>query len=384
MIISRRHKKTPLRTRVVKRIEEIPADAWNKVFPRVLESHDFFRSLDESNFEQFSFFYILVYERRQLVGATACFLVNYSLDTSINGPLRRVSNYVRKFKPGIFSIKTVVCGMPIGQGRIGASGDANKILKAILRRLEQVARKEKAAIIAFKDFDHSYTGMLDPLQKEGFSKFDSLPTTEMNIWFKDFEDYLKSLSGASRYDLRRKFKKVARDHVRIDFEILDKLDDDTIADVYGLYMQVVDQHDMSFERLPVDFFRIISRNMPRNVKFFLWRIDKKLTAFLFCLLSEELLIDYYVGLDYAVAHKYHLYFVKFRDVLNWCIKNKIKKYEMGITGYEPKRRLGFDFIPLYLYVKLRNRMLRPIFKFFCQFLKFENFDPDLRKAKRAG
>ena len=54
---------------------------------------------------------------------------------------------------------------------------------------------------------------------------------------------------------------------------------------------------------------------------------------------------------------------------------------MGITGYEPKRRLGFEFVPLYIYVKLRNRALRPVFNFICSFLKFENFDPSLQKAK---
>jgi len=379
LIISKRHKRISLRTRVVRRIEDVPREAWNKVFPDILESYDFFRSLDESNFDQFSFYYILVYERRALVGATNCFLVDYSLDTSISGPLRRASNYIRKFKPNIFSIKAFVCGMPIGQGRIGAAAEPDRILKAILRKMEQIAKKEKAAIVAFKDFDRSYTNMLDPLQKEGFSKFDSLPTTEMNIWFKDFEEYLKTLSGASRYDLRRKFKKVA--HAKIDFEAYDRFDEEAMAGMYDLYMQVVDKHDMGFEILPIDFFKIVSRNMPHNVKFFLWRVDKKLAAFLFCLMSEDLLIDYYVGLDYSIAHEYHLYFVKFRDVLNWCIKHKIKKYEMGITGYEPKRRLGFDFVPLYLYARLRNPVLRPVFKFFCQFLKFENFDPALKKKK---
>jgi predicted N-acyltransferase len=122
--------------------------------------------------------------------------------------------------------------------------------------------------------------------------------------------------------------------------------------------------------------------MPGRAKFFLYRIDGVLGAFLFCLISKEMFIDYYVGLNYSVAHKYHLYFIKFRDVLNWCIKHGIKTYEMGMTSYEPKRRLGFSLVPLYLYVKLRNRALRPVFNFICQFLKFENFDPELRKSKR--
>jgi predicted N-acyltransferase len=365
----------------VRTIDRISADDWNEVFPDILESYDFFRTLDGSNLEQFSFYYIMVYERAVPVGATVCFLMDYSLDTSISGPLRRLSNAVKRLMPNIFSLKALICGMPLGQGRIGASIHTDQVLRTILRRMEQIAKKQKAPIIAFKDFDRSYTSLLDPLQKEGFAKFDSLPTTELNVWFKDFEEYLMTLSGANRYDLRRKFKKVDG-HVKIDLEIADSLEDGALRDVYKLYLDIVAKHEMGFELLPMGFFKDISGNMPGRTKFFLWRMEGKLVAFLLCLVSEGVLIDYYVGLDYSVAHKYHLYFIKFRDVLNWCIKNGIKKYEMGITGYEPKRRLGFDFVPLYIYAKLRNRVLRPAFNLICQFLKFENFDPSLKKARQ--
>lgn len=383
MIISSRHKKLGLKTKVTRRISEIPVADWNRIFPDILEGYDFFRAMDESGLEQFSFYYIMVYNRKVPVGAAACFLVDYSLDTSINGPLRRVTNGIKKFAPNIFSLKALVCGIPMSRGRIGVAGDSDAAVRTILRRMEQIAKKSRAAIIAFKDFDQSCTKLLDPLQKTGFSKFDSLPTTELNILFKDFEEYLKTLSGANRYDLRRKFKKVDG-HIAIDLEVVDALDDRALQDVYKLYMDIVVKHDMGFEVLPMSFFRNISKNMPGRVKFFLWRIDGKLVTFLFSLVSGDLLIDYYLGLDYSIAYKYHLYFVKFRDCMNWCIKHKIKKYEMGITGYEPKRRLGFDFVPLYLYVKLRNRMLRPVFNLICQFLKFENFDPDLKEAKRRN
>jgi len=383
LIVSRRHKRLSLKTKVVKRIADIPADDWKRVFPDVLENYDFFNTLDESNLGQFFFYYIMVYERNIPIAASTCFLLNYSLDTSISGPLRRVTNSIKKIMPNIFSLKAVVCGMPIGQGRIGITGQADMVMKAILRRMEQIARKNRVPIIAFKDFDQTYTQMLDPLQKIGFAKFDSLPSTELNVWFKDFEEYLKTLSSANRYDLRRKFRRVDG-LVKIDMEIVEALEDGILQEVYKLYLDIIAKHDMGFELLPIEFFKNISKNMPRHTKFFLWRIEGKLVAFLLCLVSKDILIDYYVGLDYSIAHKYHLYFVKFRDILNWCIKNNIKKYEMGITGYEPKRRLGFDFVPLYLYVKLRNRMFRPIFKLICQFLKFENFDPSLKKAKKRA
>jgi predicted N-acyltransferase len=381
LIVSKRHKRTGLKTRVVRKITDIDAAEWKSVFPDVLESYEFLKTLDECNLEQFSLYYIMVYKGRAPVGATACFLVNYSLDTSISGPLRRISNSIKKAVPNIFSIKAFVCGMPIGQGRIGVIGDRDEVVKAILRRIEQAAKKLRASIVAFKDFDSTYDDMLSPLKKAGFTKFESLPTTELEVRFRDFEDYLKTLSGATRYDLRRKFKKVSGlEPVRL--EIVDSLNEGMLDDVYRLYLDIVAKNEMNFELLPKDFFRKISENMPGRAKFFLYRIDGVLGAFLFCLISKEMFIDYYVGLNYSVAHKYHLYFIKFRDVLNWCIKHGIKTYEMGMTSYEPKRRLGFSLVPLYLYVKLRNRALRPVFNFICQFLKFENFDPELRKSKR--
>ena len=54
--------------RIVRKISEIPAEEWIKVFPAVMESYYFFKTLDESNFEQFSFYYILVYDKDKLVG----------------------------------------------------------------------------------------------------------------------------------------------------------------------------------------------------------------------------------------------------------------------------------------------------------------------------
>lgn len=383
MIISRRHKRTALRTRVTRKISDIPVGDWNRVFPDVLESYDFFRTLDDSDFSQFSFYYIMVYKKNEPVGATACFSMDYSLDTSINGPLRRVTNSIKKIKPNIFSLKAFICGMPLGQGRIGTVHNRDEVLKAILRKMDHIAKKNRAVIVAFKDFDKTYTGMLDPLQKSGFVKLDGLPTTELNVWFKNFEEYINTLSSANRYDLRRKFRRVDG-HVDIRMEMMDALDENSLRDVYRLYLDIIAKHDMGFELLPIEFFRNISVNMAGRTKFFLWRIDGKMIGFLLCLVSKDMLIDYYVGLDYSVAYKYHVYFLKFRDILNWCIKHGIKKYEMGTTGYEPKRRLGFDFVPLYIYVRLRNRLLQPIFNPMCQLLKFENFDPSLKKAMRIS
>ena len=371
-----------LKTRITRKIEDIPQEDWDRVFPAVLEGYNFFKSLDESKFEQFSFYYIMVYDGDLAVGAAPCFCMRYSLDTSINGRARHILNRLKRFTPNIFSVKALVCGMPMGKGYIGMAEQGKEVARAIFHRMEQIARHEKVSVIAFKDFSHDYADSFNFLLGEGFAKLDGLPYAEMDLAFGSFDEYLNILSGASRYDLRRKFKKVDGS-VKIDMEIVDELDDEVLPDVYRLYTQMLDKHEMGFEIVPQDFFKAVPKNMPGQTKFFLWRIDNKLVAFLFCLISDGVMIDYYLGLDYAVAHKYHLFFIKHRDAMDWAIKNRIKRYEVGFSGYEPKRRLGFDFTPLHIYAKHRNPVINPMFKVLCRFLKFENFDPDLKMLKRS-
>lgn len=371
-----------LTTRVTRKIEEIPREDWERVFPDVLESYSFFKSLDESGFEQFSFYYIMAYDGDTAVGAAPCFFLKYSLDTSVVGPARRAINLVKKRFPGFLTVRALACGVPMGRGYIGMAGSKREVVTAILKKMEDVAAHERAPIMAFKDFSHNDSDALSALTDRGFFRIESLPYAEMDITFKDFEGYLMGLSGASRYDLRRKFKK-AEAVARVEMEIVENPGDDIFSEMYGLYTQIVDKHEMGFEVVPKDFFRNTARNMPGKTKFFLWRVDGKLAAFLFALTANGVFIDYYLGLDYAVAHKYHLFFLKFRDVMNWCLENNIKKYEIGISGYEPKRRLGFDFTPLHIYAKHRNRIINPLFRILAHFLKFENFDPDLKAVKRS-
>jgi len=100
--------------------------------------------------------------------------------------------------------------------------------------------------------------------------------THLQLRFSDFEEYLKTLSSATRYDFRRKLKKASR--VQIESSQVDYLDEATLDEVYNLYLQAVETHDMGFEIVPKDFFRLISQNMPGQTKFFLFRITRRITS----------------------------------------------------------------------------------------------------------
>ncbi|MDO8661883.1 MAG: GNAT family N-acetyltransferase [Candidatus Omnitrophota bacterium] len=372
-----------LKTRIVKKIEEITQEEWESVYPKTLENYYFFKTLDESSFDQFSFSYILVYENNTLVGCTSCFIMDFHLDIAVSGLLKLFFRSVKKAFPGIINPKVVICGVPMGLGRIGMTGDSGEVVEAICGSLNKIAEEHKAAMIFFKDFTKVYEDRLKPLLSRGFSRIESFPYTEMNITFNSFDDYLKTLSRASREGVKRNLKKTDAGK-KIDLEVKDKLADEELLQVHGLYLQTYNKQEMGLEKLPLDFFKSISRNMPKETRYFLWRIDGKLAAFALCLVSGDYFIDYYLGFDYALMDRYHLYFVRFRDLMKWCIAHGMKKYEMGVTSYESKRRLGFDFIRLYFYIKHRNKFINYLVAPLSRLMKPESFDPVFKQMNKDG
>jgi len=300
--------------------------------------------------------------------------MHYPLDTTIQGPIKAVLLKIKEKFPRFMELKALVCGLPMGQGRIGVARDHRAVVRAICEAMESLAASRKVATLAFKDFGFQECEWLDALQAEGYYKFESLPSTEMAVPFRSFDEYVKTLNRASRDGLKRKLKKIDRSP-SLPMEIRERLSEEELDQVHALYTQTLLSHgEMSFEIMTKDFFRRISDNMPTQTRYFLWRLDGRIVAFAFCFVSAERMIDYYLGFDYALAYDLHLYFTRFRDLMKWCIENKVPIYEMGSTGYEAKRRLGFGFIRLFVYAKHLNRFINPFFHLLCRCLRPENFD----------
>jgi len=366
-------KKIKLRTKVFPHITGIPEKEWSAVFPDSLEDYGFFKTLDESTLEQFKFYYIAVYEGKRMVGASTCFFMEYPLETTADGKAKELIMRIKRVFPRMMSLRVLIGGLPMGPGRIGVTGDPEPVLKVIIRRMERIARKKRARIIAFKDLDKDMMKYAPIIKREGFSCYESLPSTELPITFGSFEEYVKTLGASSRETLRRKLRKV-EGKIDIALKMTHRLSDQELDRVYDLYLQTVARSEQQFEVMTKDFFRLISENMRGKVHYFLWRINGRIDAFTLCLVSKDRFIDYYLGFDYSVSLDYNLYYIRIKDLLEWCIRHKIKLYDMGYTGYEGKRRLGFKLVPYHLFVKHRSRFINPMFKLLCEFLKPNDYN----------
>ncbi|MCX5667644.1 MAG: hypothetical protein NTY34_04970, partial [Candidatus Omnitrophica bacterium] len=69
--------------KVVRNAKDIAPEAWSIVFPNDPKSHNYFKLIDESGFEGFSFYYIIVCKENDVVGIAPCFIIHYRLDTTL-------------------------------------------------------------------------------------------------------------------------------------------------------------------------------------------------------------------------------------------------------------------------------------------------------------
>src|SRR5438876_45657 len=206
--------------------------------------------------------------------------------------------------------------------------------------------------------------------------------TRLALNVRDFDDYLAHLSYGTRKSLRRKFRKTER-AAKIELEIVSDITPH-LDEVYPLYLAVHERSPMKFEKLTKEYLSKLGQLMPERVRFFIWRLDRRIIAFSICMVHDGTIYDEYLGLDYSVALDLHLYFYTLRDILRWAIDNRLTFYCSSPLNYDPKLHLGCDLAPLDLYVKHTQPLLNPIFRRVVRLLEPTRHDPVLPKFSNVA
>ncbi len=156
-----------------------------------------------------------------------------------------------------------------------------------------------------------------------------------------------------------------------------------LDEVYPLYLQVYERAKLKFEKLTKDYLRRMGDECPDKMRYFIWRHRGRPVAFSVCTIHDNAIWDEYLGLDYSVALDLHLYFITFRDLINWACKQGLKRYYTTALNYDPKLHLKCDLAPLDLYVRHTNGVLNTIFRPFLKLLGPTRGDPVIHKFPNA-
>lgn len=358
-------------------------EAWQKALQRRAKDHRFYEIVEQTLASGFEHHYVLLEDQTGQVRAVQpVFFVRQNLVEGVPA-LRAIVETIRRAFPRFLTMRLLMVGCAAGEGHLGVCREEDEpwVVAALGSILPMYARRCGASLVVFKDFRSSYRRALQSLASNGYTRVPSMPMTQLSLPYKDFDEYLNSLSKATRKDLRRKFRR-AENAVPLTLEVVS--DASAVVDeIYPLYLQVQERSPLKFETLTKGYFCELGRRMPERVRFFLWRQHGRIVAFSLCLVHDGTIYDDYLGLDYSVALDLHLYFISFRDVIRWSIEQGLQYYRSSPLNYEPKLHLGCELMPLDLYVMHTSPWLNRVFPPLLKLLEPTRHDQVLQRFPNA-
>ena len=362
------------------KITDIPQQDWENLFgPHLIESYGYQKTLEENGVKDFSFGYLLAKRRKRIVLILPFFILNFSLSMLMPDLLRKLADKL----DGWLKMKLLFLGSPTTEGfSMGLSSDEEPdiILDKALEEILAFSKREKMAGIVFYNLSLKHAKLAEYLKRKKFIEMETLPTSAITIKANSLEGYIQGLSKNTRKDLNKKLRR-SGELAELKTETREDVTD-IIDRIYELYLNNFNDADIHFETLTKDFFLNICRNMPGVAKYFITYEKDKIAGFNLCLIKDGVFIDKFIGFDYDLAHKLHLYYTTFCHNIDWCIKNKVSTCQLGFSDYHPKVRLGAKLIPLHIYAKLFNPFLNATVKLVRPLIEPKNMDSNLKEIIR--
>ncbi|PYJ68286.1 MAG: GNAT family N-acetyltransferase, partial [Verrucomicrobia bacterium] len=271
--------------------------AWKRAFQDKCKDHRYYEIVEETLRCGFEHYYLLIEDDSGNVRAIQpVFFVRQNLVEGVRGKVRSIVDGIRKIFPRFLTTRVLMVGCAASTGDLDASEEKGEawVANALWASLRTYARQNKASLIVLKDFPAKYRPALETFHLNGYARIASMPMTRLALHYEDWDEYFRTLSKATRKDLRRKFRKAARAPM-IEMEVVSEIAP-FIDEMYPLYLAVHERSPLKFETLTKDYFRAAARQMPERARFFIWRQSGKIVAFSFCLVCGETIYDECIGL----------------------------------------------------------------------------------------
>ena len=359
-------------------------EAWKRALQNKCKDHRYYEIVEETLQDSFEYHHLLVEDDSGNARAIQpVFFVRQNLVEGLPGKISSIVDRVRKIFPRFLTMRVLMVGCAAGTGDLAACDERDErwVANALQASLSSYARQNKASLVVLKDFPATYRLELEAFPMNGYARIPSMPMTRLPLPYKNWDEYFRTLSKATRKDLRRKFRKAER-APKIEMEVVSDIAP-LIDEIHHLYLAVHERSPLKFETLTKDYFCTIGQRMPDRARFFIWRQLGKIVAFSFCLVCDDKIYDECIGLDYRVALDLHLYFYTLRDIISWALEQGLNYYYSNPLNYEPKLHLDCELVPLDLYVMHTNSLLNPIFRRLIKYLGPTRHDPVLQRFPNA-
>src|SRR5205809_7830878 len=211
---------------VVTRNELRNSLAWKRAFQDKCKDHRYYEIVEDTLLQNdFEHHYLLLEDNSgQQSAIQPVFFVRQNLVEGVPGKVRSIVDEVRKIFPRFLTMRVLMVGCAAGAGDLGACDEKDEawLANALRASLHKYAWQNRASLIVLKDFRAKYRVVFETFSSNGYARIPSMPMTCLPLRYENWDAYFRTLSKATRKDLRRKFRK-AEHAQKIEVEIVNDI-----------------------------------------------------------------------------------------------------------------------------------------------------------------
>ena len=361
---------------------DIDPDIWANAWNQHAKGSRFNEVVEQGLSDQFEQrYFVLVNSRRDQVSIQTFFVIRQDLTAGLPKTVRNTVTRLRQRWGSLFFMQMLMVGSPAEESLLDR--EEPWAVEALRMALERYARQARIGLVLLKDFPAEYRELLRNFTRQDYQRIPGLPGVKLDLDFSCFEEFMeKKLSKVYRKNLRRKFRAL-ESSPPVAFEVHNGCTREQADEIFPLYWKVYQRAKLSFEVLNRDYLIRLGRSMPDKIRLFLWRQEGRLLAFNMGIVQDGVIDDLYVGFDYEAASRLNLYFLTWRDVIEWSVRHGIKTYRSGPHNYDPKLHLKLSLVPRDLYARHLSPILNRPLQLAMKWLGPTRYEPILKKFPNA-
>ncbi|MGH7599371.1 MAG: GNAT family N-acetyltransferase [bacterium] len=372
-----------LRVVRLRSIHEVDETLWDFVNAGqdLFHTHRFIRSVEDARVENSRFWYLLFYQRDDLVGTAALSAFVVSLDLFVGGMLQQLIGGLRRFFPGFLKIKVLFCGLPISIGKhclaISDPSRRDEILDLLVQEMLKIGRTENLRFMCVKEFLEGEIPIVERLAEYKFFRAWSIPYVSMKIRWPDFQAYLAAMRHSYRRQICRSLKKLGPMEPIIHTGATSGTNGEkpvlmlastalcSPKQFYDLYLEVMSRAKTKLEMLNEVFFENFYKNMGNELELLAMMKDKKILSIALLTVQNKTMTFLLTGIDYSKRDMYDAYCNLLYGIVARAMQRGCDRLDLGQTSYWLKQRLGGECIPQFFYLRAES----PLIHFFLKILR---------------
>ena len=321
-------------------VNDITLSDWEDIFGKsIIKSQRFFLSIEKSDFQQITIYYLQIFEHGTVVAIVPCFSYEIDILNLTTSPMvKAVVKKIRKVYIDFFKIRAFVTGTYASscehfiEYKTTLSAEKRQIVFDLVRKqLKNKCRQTKSKFVFIKDIRGRNIDSIKKILGHDFYFFSSFPTNVIPVLSSHkYPEMLKSKYRKRFQDSQKAFNENFMWEISTDFA------NQTLL-FTELYNNVLNKAENKFEFLNVTFFENL--NMLFSSKSFLLIAKDKLGEVrLMTLILEDAksLIPLYMGIKYKTDDTRVLYITALGRMVEEAEIRHKDYVDLGQTSYYPK------------------------------------------------